>query len=66
MSAEYLKIPINPTADSGTMEFVIPQRAITILVSGTNSSLGNAATATNAASGTGYPTPPGGGVATVP
>lgn len=66
MSAEYLKIPINPSADSGTMELVITQRASTTLASGTNSSLGNAATATNVAGGTGYPTPPGGGVATVP
>jgi len=65
MSAKYLEIPVNAQAVSGTMTNVIPSRNANAMVSGTNSSLGNAATATNAAGGVGYPTPPGGGVATV-
>ena len=64
MSAKYLEIPVNAQAASGTMTNVIPSRNANAMVSGTNSSLGNAATATNAAGGVGYPTPPGGGVAT--
>lgn len=64
MTAKYLEIPINSQAASGTMDLVINSRASTTLANGTNSSLGNVATTTNAQGGTGYPTPPGGGVAT--
>jgi len=64
MTAKYLEIPINSQAASGTMDLVINSRASTTLANGTNSSLGNVATATNPQGGTGYPTPPGGGVAT--
>ena len=64
MSAKYLEIPVNAQAASGTMTNVIPSRNANALVSGTNTELGNAATATNAASGSTYATPPGGGVAT--
>ena len=64
MSAKYLEIPINADAATGTMTDVIPSRNSSVVETGTNLPLGNVATTTNAQSGTGYPTPPGGGVAT--
>jgi|TARA_R110000744_G_scaffold77461_2_gene152875 hypothetical protein len=64
MTAKYIEIPINSQAASGVMDLVINSRASDAPITGTNAALGNVATTTNAQSGTGYPTPPGGGVAT--
>ena len=65
MQAKYIEIPINTQVASGTMDLVINSRASSTLRNGTNSSLGNAVTASNAAGGVGYPTPAAVGVATI-
>ena len=57
MRAKYLEIPINTVVSSGTSELVVGTTASAPLSTGTNANAGIVSAATNAAGGTGYPTP---------